>query len=115
MENSLSTKFVNFIKVLAEHKRLNLFKELHAELSSYLATLNKEHVALLDVADGYEDALLREIEEKFSKRLGVRLLLKQRIVPNAGFRLSVEDLGVEVSLSQEKFIRDFKNHILKAF
>ncbi|MDE5603067.1 MAG: hypothetical protein K2I71_04000, partial [Helicobacter sp.] len=27
----------------------------------------------------------------------------------------VEDLGIEVSFSQDKFINDLKNHILRAF
>ena len=61
------------------------------------------------------DSVLKEIENKFSQKLGVNLLLKQQIVENAGIKLVVEDLGVEVSFSQEKFINDLRNHILKAF
>ncbi|MBX7490074.1 F0F1 ATP synthase subunit delta [Helicobacter turcicus] len=115
LDNSANTKFVNFVKVLAEHKRLGLFGELHGELSSYLATLNKEYIAQLIVNDGYEDSVLKEIESKFSKKLGVNLVLEQQVVANSGIKLVVEDLGVEVSFSQEKFISDLRNHILKAF
>ncbi|TLD85114.1 F0F1 ATP synthase subunit delta [Helicobacter sp. MIT 11-5569] len=115
LDNTASAKFVNFVKVLAEHKRLDLFEELHRELSSHLAALNKEYIAKLIVNDSYEDSMLQEIESKFSKKLGVNLLLKQQVVENAGIKLVVEDLGVEVSFSQEKFINDLRNHILKAF
>ncbi|WP_300762105.1 MULTISPECIES: F0F1 ATP synthase subunit delta, partial [Helicobacter] len=101
--------------ILAEHKRLDLFEELYRELTSYLATLNKEYIAQLIVSESYDEVKLKEIQDKFSKKLGVNLLLKQQIVANAGIRLVVEDLGVEVSFSQEKFASDLRNHILKAF
>ncbi len=88
---------------------------LYKELSSYLATLNKEYIAQLIVSESYDEAVLREIESQFSKKLGVNLLLKQQIVANVGVKLVVEDLGMEVSFSQEKFVNDLRNHILKAF
>ncbi len=110
-----SAKFVNFIKILAEHKRLDLFGELYAELTSYLSSLNKEYVAHLIANESYDESILKEIESKFSKKLGVNLSLKQQIVSDVGIKLVVEDLGVEVSFSQEKFMNDLKNHILKAF
>ncbi|WP_297814243.1 F0F1 ATP synthase subunit delta [uncultured Helicobacter sp.] len=115
LDNNFNKKFANFIKVLAEHKRLDLFEELYNELSSYLATLNKEYIAQLIVGESYNEDVLKEIENKFSKKLGVNLLLKQQIVANSGIKLIVEDLGVEVSFSQEKFVNDLKSHILKAF
>lgn len=115
LDNSANVKFVNFIKVLAEHRRLDLFGELYEELSSYLATLNKKYIAQLIVNESYENSILNEIESKFSKKLGVNLLLKQQVVANSGIKLVVEDLGVEISFSQEKFISDLRNHILKAF
>ncbi|TLD85905.1 F0F1 ATP synthase subunit delta [Helicobacter sp. MIT 05-5294] len=115
LDNHFSAKFSNFIKVLSEHKRLDLFEELYKELSSHLATLNKEYIAQLIVGESYDETLLKEIESKFSKKLGVNLLLKQQVVANAGVRLVVEDLGVEISFSQEKFANDLRNYILKAF
>lgn len=115
LDNATSAKLSNFIKTLAEHKRLDLFEELYRELSSHLATLNKEYIAQLIVSESYNEAVLKEIESQFSKKLGVNLSLKQQIVANSGVKLVVEDLGVEVSFSQEKFANDLRNHILKAF
>lgn len=115
LDNSANAKFSNFIKVLAEHNRLDLFEELYSGLSSHLATLNKEYIAQLIVNEGYDESVLKEIESKFSKKLGVNLLLKQQVVASVGIKLVVEDLGVEVSFSQEKFVNDLRNHILKAF
>lgn len=115
LDNQFNTKFSNFIKILAEHKRLDLFDDLHRELSSYLAALNKEYIAKLFVSESYDESVLKEIQNKFSKKLGVNLSLKQQVIENTGIRLVVEDLGVEVSFSQEKFANDLRNHILKAF
>lgn len=115
LNNSFNAKFANFIKVLAEHKRLDLFEELYGELSSYISTLNKEYIAQLIVSESYNQEVLKEIESKFSKKLGVNLSLQQQVVANSGIKLVVEDLGVEVSFSQEKFANDLRNHILKAF
>ena len=115
LENKSNSKFANFIRILAEHKRLDLFQELYAELSSYLASLNKEYVAKLMVSDAYDETVLKEIESKFSQKLGVNLVLEQQITQKNGIKLVVEDLGVEISFSQERFIQDLKNHIFRAF
>lgn len=115
LENKATQRFSNFIKVLAEHKRLNLFQELYAELFSYIAFLKKEYVANLRVSEKYDEVVLNDIQSQFSKKLGVNLILKQEIVEEIGIKLIVEDLGVEISFSQEKFIQDLRNHIIKAF
>ena len=115
LDGRANIKFTNFIKILAEHKRLDLFCEVFAEISLQLATLNKEYIAQLFVNDSYSDDVLKNIESKINKKLGVNLSLRQQIVADAGIKLVVDDLGVEISFSQEKFINDLRNHILKAF
>ncbi len=115
LERNATQRFSNFIKILAEHKRLDLFQELYVELSSYITSLNREYLANLRVNENCDEAVLKEIQSKFSKKLGVSLILKQQIVEEAGIKLVVEDLGVEISFSQEKFIQDLKNHIIQAF
>ena len=115
LDNKADTKAKNFIKVLVAHDRLNIFVELFTELSSQIASSNREYLAKLIVSENYDDSTLKEIESKFSKKLGVNLLVKQQIIPDSGIKLVVEDLGIEVSFSQDKFINDLKNHILKVF
>lgn len=115
LENKANAKMTNFIKILALHNRLDIFQELYIELSSEIASHNKEYLAKLIVSESYDNALLKEIEQKFSQKLGVNLLVEQQVVSESGIKLVVEDLGVEVSFSQEKFINDLKNHILRAF
>lgn len=115
LENEIDSKMINFIKILAEHNRLDLFPELHKEIFSYVSSLKKEYIAFLVVNEDYGEARVKDFESKFSKKLGVNLLLEQKIVQEIGIKLVVEDLGIEISFSQDKFINDLKNHILRAF
>ena len=115
LEGKFFSGFENFLKVLVLHDRLNIFGELYDELSSQVASKNKEYLAYFMVNEKYEEAVLKEIESKFSKKLGVNLLVKQEIVEKPGVKLVVEDLGIEVSFSQDRFINDLKSYILKAF
>lgn len=111
----ISSKLNNLLKLLAEHKRFDIFAELHDELAALKAAQNKEYIALLSVGEKLDSALLAEIESKFSQKLGVKLALKEQVVSTPGIRLVVEDLGVEVAFSQDKFVNDLKSHILRAF
>ncbi|CAM2909517.1 F0F1 ATP synthase subunit delta [Helicobacter burdigaliensis] len=115
LDNKIDSKQANFIKILAEYGRLEILPQLCAEVASYIAMLNKEYIATLITPSAYEASMLKEFEEKFGKKLGVKLALEQRVVENAGIKLVVEDLGVEISFSKEKLVQDLKNHILKAF
>ena len=54
------------------------------------------------------------IAKSLSSRLNVNLDLRQERAAIDGIRLSVEDLGVEISFSKERFFTDLTNHILKA-
>ena len=76
---------------------------------------NKEYIANLKVNEKYDEVVLKDIQDQFSKKLGVNLILKQELVDEVGIKLIVEDLGVEISFSQEKFIQDLRSHIMKAF
>ncbi|PZT47689.1 hypothetical protein B6S12_07810 [Helicobacter valdiviensis] len=115
LENKISPKQINFIKLLSEYGRLEILPQLCIEVASYIAMLNKEYIATLITPSAYEESVLKEFEEKFGKKLGVKLALEQNVVENAGIKLVVEDLGVEISFSKEKLIQDLKSHILKAF
>ncbi|MDE6045319.1 MAG: hypothetical protein K2F85_07385, partial [Helicobacter sp.] len=60
-------------------------------------------------------ATLENIKNTFAKKLNVNLALKHEHSDKEGVRLVVEDLGVEVAFSQERFVSDLREHILRAF
>ncbi len=57
LENKIDSKMINFIKILAEHNRLDLFPELYKEVSSYVSSLKKEYVAFLIVNEDYGEVM----------------------------------------------------------
>ncbi|MDE7217534.1 MAG: hypothetical protein K2N20_05520, partial [Helicobacter sp.] len=80
-----------------------------------LAAMKKEYVAILSSKEAFDAATLENIKNTFAQRLNVNLALKQERSDKEGVRLVVEDLGVEVAFSQERFVSDLREHILRAF
>ena len=56
-----------------------------------------------------------QIFDNKAHALFVRVLMLEREIDIEGVRLVVEDLGVEVAFSQERFVSDLREHILRAF
>ncbi|RAX56931.1 hypothetical protein CCZ01_07710 [Helicobacter monodelphidis] len=110
-----NSKLINFVKLLGEKNRFEIIPDLCRELERRLATMRSEYTALLYTQEAFSDDVLKNIEVAFAKRLNVRLALVQKISNDGGVRLVVEDLGVEVAFSKEKFVNDLRDHILKAF
>lgn len=108
-------KLLNFIKVLADKNRLELIPDVCKELEKSIAATRNEYVAVLTTQEAFDDKTLKAIEETLAKKLQAKLVLSQKREEFEGVKLVVEDLGVEVSFSRERFINDLKNHILKAF
>lgn len=105
----------NLIRLLGEKNRLALIPEICAELEATLAAINKEYVAILSSKETFDEATLENIRNTFAQRLHVNLALKHERSDKEGVRLVVEDLGVEVAFSQERFVSDLREHILRAF
>ncbi len=74
----------------------------------------KEYAATLTAKESLDTKTLEKIQDSLAKKLGVKLSIKQRLSEVDGIKLSVEDLGIEVSFSKERFSNDLKHHILKA-
>lgn len=113
--NSIDAKFLNFLSILAEHKRFNIFGELYKELSLHISMASKEYKAILFSDEEYSFDVIKNLEEKFGNKLGVKLQLEQFKTNSCGVKLVVDDLNVEISFSRDRFIKDLKNHILNAF
>lgn len=108
-------KFINFIKALAEKNRLELIPEICQELDRLIAVNRNEYKAVLTTQEAFDEATLKALEETLAKKLQAKLAITQKLGEFDGVKLVVEDLGVEVSFSREKFVNDLRNHILKAF
>ena len=112
---SSDSKIQHLIRLLGEKNRFAFIPEICAELEATLAAMNKEYVAVLSSKETFDEATLENIKNTFAKKLNVNLALKHEHSDTEGVRLVVEDLGVEVAFSQERFVSDLREHILRAF
>lgn len=108
-------RFVNFIKLLGENGRFEIIPDICKELEKTISSMKNEYTATLTTNEAFERKVLKSIETSLAKKLKVRLALTQEASSKEGVRLIVDDLGIEVSFSKEKFINDLREHILKAF
>lgn len=107
-------KICNFVKLLNHSSRLLLIPHIALELEKRILALKKEYVAKLVSREELDSGTLQKIQASLANKLGVKLSIKQELSGLDGIKLSVEDLGIEVAFSKERFASDLKNHILKA-
>lgn len=110
----VDTKLENFFRLLAEADRILLIPYISNELEKRLLANKKEYAATLTSKEELDSKTLDKIQIALAKKLGVKLSIKQKLSGIEGIKLSVEDLGMEVSFSKERFSNDLKHHILKA-
>ncbi|BDB66979.1 hypothetical protein Hc94105_1181 [Helicobacter cinaedi] len=111
---NVDTKIQNFFRLIAQTDRILLIPYISNELEKRLLARKKEYVAVLISKDELDTKTLEKIQDSLAKKLGVKLSIKQELSGIDGIKLSVEDLGIEVSFSKDRFSSDLKNHILKA-
>ena len=111
---NVDTKIQNFFRLIAQTDRILLIPYISNELEKRLLARKKEYAAVLVSKDELDTKTLEKIQDSLAKKLGVKLSIKQELSGIDGIKLSVEDLGIEVSFSKDRFSSDLKNHILKA-
>ncbi len=112
--DTLEQKFENLLKVLVASDRICLIPEIIKGLEKKLLADKKQFVAILKIKQELDSATLQSIAKSLSTKLNANLDVRQEKASIEGIRLSVEDLGVEIAFSKERFLGDLTNHILKA-
>jgi F-type H+-transporting ATPase subunit delta len=105
-------KFLNFLRIILENKREDLFKEIHTSLYE---KVSRHFNTYAGVVEGkISQSTLKEIEEKLSKKFDATVKLHLNEKDINGIKVFVDILNVEVALSEEKIKSDLINNILKA-
>lgn len=108
-----SPKFTNFLKLLAENGRLALIPQIAGDFKAALALQREEFRGEVDANFSITKADLTLLQEKSSQKFGVELNLVKGDADFDGVKLSIESLGVEVSVSKSKIATQMQKHILK--
>jgi F-type H+-transporting ATPase subunit delta len=105
-------KFLNFLRIILENKREDLFKEIHTSLYEKVSRQSNTYSGVVE--GKISEETLKEIEKKLSEKFNatVKLQLTQKDIN--GIKVFVDILNVEVALSEEKIKSDLINNILKA-
>jgi F-type H+-transporting ATPase subunit delta len=104
----------NFIKLLAEKRRLLLLPFVANELNVQIAKMNNNFVGVVYTNFELSSDYVSSIEEQFSKKFDVKLSLSQKVCDYDGIKVDIDGLGVEISFSKERLKTQLIDHILKA-
>ncbi len=105
-------KFINFLRIVLENKREDLFKEIHTSLYEKVSKYFNTYAGVVE--GKVSEDMLKEIENKLSQKFNaeIRLLLKEKDIN--GIKVFVDILNVEVAINEDKIKSDLINDILKA-
>ena len=105
-------KFLNFLKIVLENKREDLFKEIHTSLYEKVSKYYNTYAGVVEGKIGEET--LKEIEDKLSQKFDATIKLQLSEKDINGIKVFVDILNVEVAISEDKIKSDLINNILKA-
>lgn len=105
---------MNFISLLGEKKRLELIPEIVKQVKKELSILNNSYTGVVYSNEKLSTEYVKSIEEKFSKKFNIDLILVQNIGNYDGIKVDIDGLGIEISFSNERFKSQFIDHVLKA-
>lgn len=107
-------KFVNFINLLSENKRLAMIPSITQELNHANAISKKTYKGVVYTKFQLLDAQKKLLEERFSKKFDAKVIFDFYTNDFNGIKISIPDLGAEVNFSIDRLKNMMSEHILKA-
>ncbi|CBG39694.1 F0F1 ATP synthase subunit delta [Helicobacter mustelae] len=107
-------KMQNFFNLLLENRRLECVPFICKALRSHISAQKKSYEGVIYSKENLDPQMLENIQKKLENHLSVELTLYQKNIDRDEISLNIQDLGVEISFSKERFFNDLKSHILKA-
>jgi len=114
MVESKDDKFKNFLKILVQNGRVDDIPSISKELNRELSAIEGKYEGVLISNFKVSDKEIKDIESSLSKKLGSKILLKNRVTDYPGLKVEIDDLGVEVGLSVDRVKSQLAKHILEA-
>lgn len=109
-----SQKLTNFIKLLGLNDRLELIPSIVDELVFQRAKKQNEFTGIIQSSFDINAQKITDLEQSFSKKLNAKIKLKHIKTQYSGIKISIDDLGVEVSFSIDRLKSLMAEYILKA-
>ncbi len=105
-------KFINFMKIILENKRIDSLKDIHKRLYAKVSEIKNTYAGFVEGKISNET--LQALEDKLAKKFDatIKLYLKEKDIN--GIKVFVDVLNVEFALVEERIKQDLITQILKA-
>jgi len=111
--NVQNPKLVNFIRLLAQKRRIPLFPALARELRRQIALMKKEFDGCVYCDFDLTDEEMVQIAQALSKRVDGKVALRQ-CGGYDGIKVEVDIVGIEIDFSRSRIKKQLIENILKA-
>ena len=104
----------NLIKLLSEHKRLNIIPAIATELKKDLAKTKKSFTGVVYSDEKITAKVIKDLGSGLGAKYDSKITLE--FVQNNfnGIKVDVEDLGIEINFSKTRINNQIIEHIVKA-
>lgn len=104
----------NLITMLANNNRLEIIPSLYKEITSQLAISDNKYIANVFTEQELSKDELAQLSKSFSGYFNADITLEKVDKKYNGAKVELNELGIEVSFSIDKFKTQLSEHILKA-
>jgi len=113
--NKSDKNLTNFIKILAENGRLSLLPAISSMVNMEIQKEKNEYQGIIISNDNLTKKSISSLEDTLKKYTGSKIKLSQEKGDIDGLKVSVEDLGIEVSFSKDRVKQQLIDFIKKSF
>jgi len=110
----IDNKLTNFIKILADNKRLSLIPSISNIVNAQIQQELNEYTGVVKSKNNLDEKSINELEETLKKYTGSTIKLTKEMSNLDGLRVEVNDLGIEVNFSKERVKEQLIDFIKKS-
>ncbi len=114
VKSAKSDTLNNLIKLLSEHKRLNIIPAIATELKKDLARTSKSFTGVVYSDEKITAKVIKDLSTELGAKYDSKISLEFVLNDFNGIKVDVEDLGIEINFSKTRINNQIIEHIVKA-
>ena len=114
VKSAKSDALNNLIKILSEHKRLNIIPAIAIEMKKDLARTNKSFSGVVYSDEKITAKVIKDLSTGLGAKYDSKITLEFVQNDFNGIKVDVEDLGIEINFSKTRINNQIIEHIVKA-
>ncbi len=114
VKSAKSDALNNLLKLLGEHKRLQIIPAIAVEMKKDLANTNKSYTGVVYSDEKMTVKVIKELGARLGAKYNSKITLEFVQNDFNGIKVDVEDLGIEINFSKTRINNQIIDHIVKA-